>query len=106
MRYLVKTLPVLYNKIVLKFSVSDQDRFYKLIKQVEENPYVGDALQIKSIREKRFNGRRIFVIFEDLKAVLIVAISDKKNQQKVIDFIRDNLNEYRALIKKILDEQD
>ena len=107
MEYLVKTLPVLYDEIVSKFSASDQDRFDKLVKQIEDNPYLGDILQIKSIREKRFNGKRIyFLIFEDLKAVLIVAISNKKNQQKIIDFIKENQNEYRELVKKILDEQD
>jgi len=105
MKYLVKTLPILNNEIISNFSIHDQDRFDKLIKQIGINPYVGDTLQIRSIREKRFNGKRVyFVIFEDLKAVLIVAFGNKKDQQKIIDFIKDNQNEYRELVKKILDK--
>lgn len=103
MIYSVKTLPIIYEEVQVKLSIYDQRRFYKLIKQIESNPYVGDSLQIKNIREKRFDGKRIYyVIFDDLRAVLIVAMSDKKTQQKTIDFIRNNLNEYRLLMKKIL----
>ncbi len=102
MRYLVKTLPVV-EKQMQKMSINNQNRFGNLINQIENNPYIGDSLQIRIIREKRFNGKRIyFVIFEDLRVVLIVAISDKKTQQKTIDFIRDNLNEYRELLKELL----
>lgn len=102
MKYKVKTLPVVKRQIE-KMSIDNQDRFVNLINQIENNPYVGDSLQIKYIREKRFNGKRIyFVILDDLKAVLIVAISDKKTQQKTIDFIRENLNDYRKLLKESL----
>ncbi len=105
MEYVVKTLLSLRDKIIKRFSLDNQDRFQNLINQIENNPYVGDSLQIKNIREKRFNGKRIyFVIFEDLKAVLIVTISDKKTQQKTIDFIRNNLNECRLLLKRILEK--
>jgi len=104
MGYLVKTLPSLYEGVILKLSINNQNRFNNLIKQLEINPYVGDSLQIRIIIEKRFNGRRIFyIIFDDLKAVLIVALGDKKSQQKIIDFIITNLNEYRKLLKKILE---
>jgi len=106
MKYLVKTLPSLYEKIIKKLSNNNQERFENLVKQLENNPHVGDSLQIKNIREKRFNGKRIyFVIFNDLKAVLIVALSDKKSQQKIIDFIRTNLNEYKELLKRILNNK-
>jgi len=107
MRYLVKTLPSLRDRIIQRLSLNDQNRFDNLVKQIENNPYVGDSLQIKFFREKRFDGKRVyFIIFEDLKAVLVVAISDKRTQQKTIDFIRNNLNNYRELLKEILYKQD
>ncbi len=78
--------------MIVKLPLEDQNRINNLVQQFTVNPYVGDSLQIKYIREKRFNGKRIYhIIFEDLKAVLIVAISDKKTQQKMIDSIRTNI---------------
>ncbi len=103
MGYTVITLPSLYKGIILKLSMNDKERISNIAKQLEINPYVGDQLQIKIIREKRFDGKRLyFVIFDDLNAVLIVALSDKKTQQKTIDLIKSNLNEYREYLKKIL----
>jgi hypothetical protein len=71
--------------------------------QLTENPFVGDQLQIKSLREKRLREKRIYyLVFEDLKAVLIVAISDKKTQQKIIDSIISRINEYRKYLLELL----
>lgn len=64
--------------------------------------YVGDQLQIKSLREKRLKNKRIYyLVYNDLKAVLVVAISNKKAQQKTINCILQYLDGYRNHIKKI-----
>ncbi len=103
MEYLVITLPSLYEKVILKLLIKDQKRIDNLIKQLKINPYVGDQLQIKIIREKRLNGKRLyFIVFDDLNAVLIVALSNKKTQQKTIDLIKSKLSDYRGYLKKIL----
>ena len=60
MEYNVITLPSLYKKIILKLSVFEQEKIDNLIKQLRMNPYVGDQLQIKSLREKRIRNKRIF----------------------------------------------
>ena len=71
--------------------------------QPKENPYVGDQLQIKILREKRLEEKRIYyLVFDDLKAVLVVAISDKKTQQETIDRIIGYLKEYRYLLENLL----
>jgi len=71
--------------------------------QPKENPYVGDQLQIKILREKRLEEKRIYyLVFDDLKAVLVVAISDKKTQQETIDRIIRYLKEYRYLLENLL----
>ena len=104
MKYAVYIHPTVHKETILKLSQNNQDRIYNLIRQFTANPYVGDSLQIKYIREKRFNGKRIyFVIFEDLKKVLIVAINNKKTQQKIIDSIRSNINKYRTYVKSIIE---
>ena len=105
MEYKVYIHPTVYKETIVKLPEKDQLRIKKLTQQLTSNPYVGNILQIKSIREKRLNGKRIFyIVFEDLKIVLIVAISDKKTQQKTIDSIRTNMNVYRGYAKNIGDE--
>jgi len=44
--------------------------------------------------------RVYFLIYEDLDAILLVTIRDKKAQQDVIDEIKQNLDKYYELIKK------
>lgn len=103
MEYTVFTLPSLYQKVILKLSIKEKERIQNIVQQLKENPYVGDQLQIRMLREKRLDEKRIYyVIFEDLKAVLIVAISNKKTQQKTIDLIGSRLNEYRDYLNNIL----
>ena len=103
MEYAVFTLPSLYQRIISKLSIKEKERIQNIVQQLKENPYVGDQLQIRILREKRLDEKRIYyVIFEDLKAVLIVAISNKKTQQKTIDLMGSRLNEYRDYLNNIL----
>ena len=105
MKYKVYIHPTINKEVIEKLSEHDQQRINNLIIQFVENPYVGDSLQIKSIREKRFNEKRIyFIIFEDLKAILIVGLSNKKVQQKTIDTIRHDINDYRDYVKRVIDK--
>ena len=68
---------------------------------MKENPYVGDSLQIRALREKRLEEKRIYyLVFDDLNSVLVVAISGKKTQQKTINYILRYINDYRNYIRK------
>ena len=49
------------------------------------------------MKEKRV----YFLIYEDLKLVLLVATSGKKDQQATIDHIKNNLDEFRKVAKDI-----
>jgi len=105
MKYKVYIHPTVYQETLVKLSSKDQERIDSLVQQFTTNPYVGDSLQIKSIREKRLNDKRIYhVVFEDLKIVLIVAVSDKNTQQRTIDSIRSNMDAYRDYVKSIIDQ--
>ena len=42
-----------------------------------------------------------FLVYDDLKAVLMVSISDKKEQQDTIDKIKDFLPEFRKLMENL-----
>ena len=103
MTYAVYTLPSLYQKIILKLPEIEREEIKRIVLQLTENPFVGDQLQIRSLREKRLKEKRLYyLVFEDLKTVLIVSISDKKAQQKTIDLIISNIDEYRKYLLELL----
>jgi len=105
MVYAVYTLPSLYQNIIVKLSKIEREEIQRIVLQLTENPFVGDQLQIRSLREKRLREKRLYyLVFEDLKAVLIVAISDKKTQQKTINSILLRINEYRKYLLELLRE--
>lgn len=77
-----------FDSEIRKLSQEEQRGIQRIFLQLKENPYAGDQLQIKILREKRLEEKRIYyLVFDDLKAVLVAAISDKKAQQKTIDYI-------------------
>ncbi len=83
-----------------------QEEAKKIKDKIAENPFVGDPLGFKFLREKKVKGLRFyFLIYEDINAVLFVAISDKKAQQQTINQIKINLAEYYSYIHKILQEK-
>ena len=60
----------------------------KMEDQLVENPYVGDQIRVPWFREKKKDKFRIYyLIYNDLKAVYMVGISAKKDQQRVINTI-------------------
>lgn len=87
-----------------RFSKEEQkeiENFEK--KQLVNNPYVGDHLGYPFFREKKVSGKRVYyLVYEDLKAVLIVSVSDKKTQQETINEIKERLEEYYEVIKEAL----
>ena len=69
--------------------------------QLTVHPFVGDPLGYPFFREKKIGGKRIyFLIYEDLRSVLMVAISDKKTQQETIDEIKGSLESYFGVVKE------
>jgi len=94
-----------FDKQFEKLSDEYQRRIQNLFLQLKENPYVGDQLQIRILREKRLEEKRIYyLVYNDLQAVLVVAISNKKTQQETINRILRYLNEYRYLLEKLLNK--
>ncbi len=88
----------LLNKILSKH---EQDEVEKFEKKLALNPYMGDFLRRPFFREKKINGKRIyFIIFEEIKGVLMVRASTKKSQQDVIDLVLDNLHSFRLEIEQ------
>lgn len=94
-----------FDKEAEKLSKDEQNRIQKIFLQVKENPYVGDQLQIKILREKRIKEKRVYyLVFEDLNSVLFVAVSDKKTQQETINYLIRDISEYRIYMKNLLNK--
>ena len=90
----------LINKLLTK---EEQIRVNKIEDEIAELGFTGDPLRLKFLREKRISGKRVyFLVYEDLKAVLMVSVSNKKMQQATIDKIKELLPEFRRLMEKMV----
>ena len=74
-----------FDKDFEKLDTSIQRMIDNEIKQLEESPYVGKPLGYKFFREKKAKNYRVYyLIYGEYVVVFVVAISGKKDQQKVI----------------------
>ena len=96
-----------FDRELAKFDLNFQKRVDKIEEQLVENPFVGDPLSVRWFREKRIGKYRIYyIIYEDLSVVFMVAISEKKDQQKVINTIRFLFEFLRKEVEDLIDRED
>ena len=94
-----------FDRELAKYDKLFQNRVDNIEDQLVENPYVGDPLNVKWFREKRYGKYRIyFLIYEDLQSVIMVGISKKRDQQKVINTIRLLFNFFREELERLIQE--
>lgn len=92
-----------FDKEFSRLQQQDNERIKKIFLQLKENPYVGDQLRYKNLREKRIREKRIYyLVYDDLKSVLVVAIGGKKEQQTTINHVINCFDEYRIYLENIL----
>ncbi len=78
-----------FQEEISKYDKLFQDRIDKIEDKLIYNPEYGNPLGTKWFREARFENYRVYyLIYDDLQAVYMVAISGKKDQQKTINTIR------------------
>lgn len=93
-----------FDKEVEKLSKNDQEIIQKMFLKIRDNPYTSDQLRYRNLREKRIREKRVyFLVYDDLQAVLIVAISGKKDQQATINHIIDYFDEYRIYLERLIE---
>lgn len=96
-----------FDEELVKYEKDFQERVDKIEDQLMENPYTGDPLGVRWFREKRYKKYRIyFIIYDDLEAVFMVAISEKKDQQKVINTVRLLFDFFRKEIENLIRKED
>ena len=94
-----------FNEELNKFDRDFIERVDKIENELVENPYSGKPLGVKWFREKRYEKYRVYyLLYDDLKAVFMVAISEKKNQQKIINTIRLLLDFFREELENLVNK--
>ena len=88
-----------------KIDYSIQKQIEKILEKLEVNPYVGKPLGYDFLREKKIQNYRIYyLIYDNYISVFVIAISDKKDQQDVINKIKSLIPFYKEEIKKKFNE--
>jgi len=86
-----------------RLTTKDQTALKKIIYTLKFGKLIGKPLNYKFFREIKIRKKRIyFLVYDDLKAILLVSISDKKTQQHTINEIRSMIPEYKIYIYKII----
>lgn len=94
-----------FQEEIAKYDKNIQDRVNKIEDKLMENLEYGSPLGTRWFRESRFENYRIYyLIYEDLQAAYMVAISSKKDQQKTINTIRLFLEFFREEIIRLVRE--
>ena len=106
MTYAVYVLNV-FEKEMGKISKFEKEKLQKMFLQLKENPYVGDSRRYRFFREKRIEEKRVYyLVYDDLKIVLMVTIGGKKAQEETIDEIIKYFEEYRKYAEKLSNSFD
>ena len=95
-----------FEKDFNKLDNSLRQQIEREIEQLESNPYIGKPLGYTFLREKKIKNHRIYyLIYEQYVVVFVVAVSDKKDQQKAINAIKKLIPYYREKIKEKVNVQ-
>ena len=91
-----------FTKKFEKFDNSIKSRFYKHQIRLKDSPLdYGRPLGVDWIREIKIQKFRFYyVVFKEKVMMLWTDISEKKNQQEIIEFIKDNI----LLLKEYVDK--
>lgn len=80
----------------------DEQNWIKKINENLEESITGKPLRFNWFREKKYLNKRLyFLVDEQRKKILLISFASKKDQQKIIDFIIDNKDEFFDLLRNI-----
>jgi mRNA-degrading endonuclease RelE of RelBE toxin-antitoxin system len=92
-----------FEKTLLKIKGIEKERINIIKNQILNNPFSGKPLGYNFFREKKLGGNRIYyLIYPEEKIVLVIAYSNKKDQQETINKIKSSLDLYKNEINKLI----
>ncbi len=87
---------------ISQWTKADREAAEKIPEKLALNPYIGDSVGYRFFRERRIREKRVYyLVYEDLKLVLLIAVSGKKDQQSKINYIKHHFEDFRKLAEKI-----
>ena len=90
-----------FKKLLSNLEISEKIWIEKIKKKLEEN-VTGKPLGFEWFREKKYENKRLyFLVDEENRKILLVSFASKKEQQKIIDFIKSNMKELLDYLKKL-----
>jgi hypothetical protein len=92
-----------YLKRVSSWPKAYQESCEKLPKKLSASPLQGSPLGYPFLRESRIKEKRVYyLVYQDLKLVLLVAASGKKEQQATIEHIKEHLDKFKEIAQEIV----
>ncbi len=78
------------------FEKTDFEELEIFIEKLRFNSNLGKPLGFDFLREKKIKGKRVyFLVYKEICLILFVATSNKKAQQRVINQIKNYLEDYK-----------
>lgn len=87
-----------FDKYVYKYLSRKQvNELYSFIERLRFNFNLGKPLSYGFFREKKLGGERVyFLVYDEIKLILLVGVSNKKTQRVTIDYIKLYLSEFKT----------
>jgi len=93
MKYIIYTTET-FDKIFSALDKTEQEWIIKTKEKLEENP-TGKILKFSWFKEKKYLNKRLYYLIDDKnKKILLISFASKKEQQKLINFVKDNMEEF------------
>lgn len=89
------------NELYQRLDFSEQNWIQKMEKHLANNPQ-GKILKYPWFREKKYGDKRLyFIIDEKSRKILLLDFRSKKEQQKIINFTLQNMQEFLLYLKNL-----
>ena len=91
-----------FSRLYEAMEKSEQEWVNSIKLQLKENPNTGKPLKFEWFREKKFGDKRMYyLIYQNISRVLLVSFGSKKSQQKIINHILENKENYKKIIESV-----
>ncbi len=91
-----------FRKVFNKLSKPIIARFNSHVEKLQQNPFsIGKPLSYIWFRELKNEGWRLYyIVNEDKRKILLVQVSNKRDQQNIINLIKWDMYKFKDLIKE------
>lgn len=82
---------------------NEKQRIEKIKIQLQNNSKIGKPLGFEWFREKYIEGKRLYYLLYlevEPNKILLIAYGNKKQQQNIINFIKDNKEDFKQFLTK------